>query len=175
MYVHLELKTIPGELRDQAVDRLSRLHHLMSESNGFVSAHIWADVSDPLEYMVTRAWVDASAHAAYRASVAAKEFAANRPSVPLWENTAVQEWVSMTPIDSLASGDFLVRLVDTLESTSPGIPYDPLARFRALNHLEAGDRTMTLWRFSGRSKLEPMGPGHTLALRGYELISEIIR
>src|SRR5687767_219393 len=101
MYLHLELKTVPGDLRDQAVDRLARLHRLMSESGGFMSAQIWADVSETLEYMVTRAWVDAAAHAAYRASDAAKAFAANRPPVPLWENTAVQEWVSLSPVKDL--------------------------------------------------------------------------
>ena len=97
----------------------SRLHTLMSRSDGFLCAQIWSDVSDPLEHMVTRAWVDAAAHAAYRASEAARAFAALRPPAPLWENTAVQEWLSSEKVNNLGSGEFLARMIDPAESRSP--------------------------------------------------------
>ena len=127
MYLHLELKTIPTDLRDQAVERLGRLHQLMSKSDGFLSAQMWADVSDPLEYMVTRAWADAEAHAGYRASDAAKAFAANRPPVPLWENTAVQEWISISAIENFGAGYFVARAIVRADA---GLPDAPWARFR---------------------------------------------
>src|SRR5262245_32483412 len=126
MYMHLELKTVPTELRAQAVDRLARLHRLMSETDGFISAQIWSDVSDTLEMMVTRAWMDAASHARYRASDVGKAFAANRPPVPLWENTAVEEWDSTTSIEALGTGAYLIRAVDSQASLAN---ISPLAHF----------------------------------------------
>jgi quinol monooxygenase YgiN len=175
MYLHLELKTIPTGLREQAVDRLTRLHELMAATDGFLSAQMWADVSDSLEYMVTRAWVDAAAHCAYRSSDAAKAFAASRPPVPLWENTAVQEWISASQVKNLWAGNFLARRVQADEPGRPAVGNDHLAIFRNLAPSASGEARMALWRFTERSELERMQPGAESSFRGYQLISEIVR
>ena len=168
--MHLELKTVPTELRAQAVDRLARLHRLMSETDGFISAQIWSDVSDPLGMMVTRAWTDAAAHARYRASDAAKAFAANRPPVPLWENTAVQEWDSTTSIEALGNGAFLIRAIDSQASVAN---VSPLAQFRSLPADQPDNRQMTLWRLPDQPAPEWLAPTSGSRLRAYELVDEI--
>jgi heme-degrading monooxygenase HmoA len=171
MYVHLELKTVSPNLSTQAIERLSRLHSLMSKADGFLSAQMWADVSDLSKYMVTRAWRDAEAHARYRASDAAKDFAANRPPTPLWENTAVQEWLSTVAVQSLGTGQFLARALT--DASSPGFPTPPHAQFRDMAQTSGADSLMWLWRLSQRSELDQLGLGRRAGLCGYELITEI--
>jgi heme-degrading monooxygenase HmoA len=172
MYLHLELKTVPLDLRDHAIERLSRLHRLMSETEGFLSAQIWADVSDSLEYMVTRAWRDAVAHATYRASDAANAFAANRPPVPLWENTAVQEWDSTDASESLGTGSALVRAID---ETGVDVMSAWRGSFRNLATHETGGQLMTLWRCADNSAIERIQQGPDSTLRAYTLIHEVLR
>ena len=144
----------------------------MSETDGFVSAQIWSDVSDPLEMMVTRAWVDAPAHARYRASDAAKAFAANRPPVPLWDNTAVQEWDSTAAIETLGTGSHLIRAIDSQASVAN---VSPLAHFRSLGEDQADNPEMTLWRLSDQLAPERLAPTTGSRLRGYELVDEILK
>jgi quinol monooxygenase YgiN len=170
MYLHLELKTVPTELRAQAVDRLARLHRLMSETDGFISAQIWSDMSVPLEMMVTRAWRDAAAHGRYRSSDAAKAFAAHRPPVPLWENTAVQEWESTAAIDAFGTGAFLIRGIASRASVGD---VSPLAEFRSLTNDQSDNPEMTLWRLPDQLAPEWLAPTTGSRLYGYELVDEI--
>jgi hypothetical protein len=142
----------------------------MSETDGFISAQIWSDVSDALEMMVTRAWLNASTHARYRASDAAKAFAANRPPVPLWQNTAVQEWESTTSIGALGRGAFLIRAIDSQISV---VDISPLAQFRSLAADETNNREMTLWRLKDQLAPEWLAPSTRSVFYGYELVDEI--
>jgi quinol monooxygenase YgiN len=115
MYLHVELKNVPPNRQTEAIDRLSRLHELMAATPGFRDAQICAYLGNPSKYLVTRTWEDASAHAGYRASEAAEEFAQSRPAVLPWENTAVQEWETILTAEGHSSGDLVVRSLYTVE------------------------------------------------------------
>jgi heme-degrading monooxygenase HmoA len=117
MYLHLELKHVPSNRQTEAIERLSRLHGLMAASPGFQDAQICAYLGNPSLYLVVRSWQDAAAHATYRASEAAREFAQDRPAVLPWENAAVQEWEAILTLHGQSSGDYLVR---TLYSVAQG-------------------------------------------------------
>jgi heme-degrading monooxygenase HmoA len=111
MYLHVELKTVPTDRQTEAIERLTRLHGLMAAAPGFVDAQICAYLGNPSQYLITRTWDSAAAHAAYRASPAQQEYARNRPPSLPWENTAVQEWESLLISPGSEFGDYVVRSI----------------------------------------------------------------
>src|SRR5579875_310895 len=109
MYLHLELKRVPADRRAEACERLTRLHGLMAAAPGFIDAQICAGIDDPSRYLVTRAWLNGEAHAAYRASPAQQDYARDRPPSLPWENLEVQEWQAILLADGSERGSFLIR------------------------------------------------------------------
>jgi quinol monooxygenase YgiN len=109
MYLHLELKTMATERLSEAVARLNYLHTLMSGTPGFVDAQICEYLGNPGQYLVTRTWADQASHQAYRQSEASKTFAASRPSHFIYDNLAVQEWLTVAETRGTAAGAYVVR------------------------------------------------------------------
>lgn len=114
MYLHYELKTVPSTRQDEAIARLHVLHSLMAKTPGFLDAQIGMYLGKPDQYVVTRRFVDAAAHYAYRASDAAKEFGAQRV-VGLYENQAVQEWEQGLETAGDTTGNFLALTTFTVD------------------------------------------------------------
>lgn len=166
-YLHLESKDIPLERRDQAVERLIRLHRLMAQSSGFVSAQIWAELDTPGQFIVTRFWEDAAAHISYRASAPAKTFAADRPPVPLWDNLSVEEWVSSHASPTLAQGGWLVRTLLATPPPSAGITYTLLT-----SSAETPHTVMALQRIPDRTSAPPRPTGTDSVVHLYQLVDE---
>lgn len=109
MYLHLELKQVPHDRLTEAIDRLSRLHALMAQNQGFVEAQTYRYLGSPGQYLVVRTWRDADAHKAYRASPEAVAFGVGRSAVMPYVNLVVQHWDEMARTAGEAKGDFLVR------------------------------------------------------------------
>ena len=120
MYLHLELKAIPVTRRSEAIERLGKLHGLMSQCSGFREAQIWGYLGAPGQYLVVRTWDSMEDHKAYRASDASKAFAASRPDVLPWENQAVQEWDELLRSVGDAKGDFLVHSLHKVRASGWG-------------------------------------------------------
>lgn len=109
MYLHLELKTMATERLAEAVTRLNYLHTLMSQTPGFVDAQICEFLGNPGQYLVIRTWQDQASHQVYRQSEASKTFAASRPAHFIYDNLAVQEWLTVAETPGVAAGDYIVR------------------------------------------------------------------
>ncbi|HLF78001.1 MAG TPA: antibiotic biosynthesis monooxygenase [Dehalococcoidia bacterium] len=116
MYLHLELKTMATDRLQEAVARLHYLHSLMAKSPGFAEAQICEFLGNPGQYLVVRTWTEGAAHAAYRQSQAAKEFAASRPAGFIYDNLAVQEWQCVLEARGGAAGDYVVRRLLSIDS-----------------------------------------------------------
>jgi quinol monooxygenase YgiN len=115
MYLHLELKTMATNRLAEAVERLHLLHSLMATAPGFVSAQICQYLGNPGRYLVVRTWTDGSAHAAFRQTAPAREFAASRPAGFIYDNLAVQEWQRVLDTPGTTDGDYLVRRLHSIE------------------------------------------------------------
>jgi hypothetical protein len=105
MYLHLELKTMATQRLDEAVARLHYLHTLMAQTPGFLEAQVCEYLGNPAQYLVIRSWLGQ----AYRASDASKTFAASRPAHFIYDNLAVQEWLTVAETPGTPAGDYVVR------------------------------------------------------------------
>ena len=112
MYLHLELKTMAISRLDEAVARLHYLHTLMAATQGFEHAEVCEYLGNPAQYLVVRTWRDRRAHMDYRASQAAKDFAASRPPGFIYDNLAVQEWDCLLDTVGAGKGGYLVRRLE---------------------------------------------------------------
>ena len=133
MYLHLELKAIPVTRRTEALNRLGKLHGLMSQCSGFQEAQIWGYLGKPGQYLIVRTWDTMEDHKAYRASDASKAFAASRPDVLPWENYAVQEWDEVVRSVGNGVGDFLIRTLQNVGAGSDAAYLDSRRQRDALN------------------------------------------
>ena len=115
MYLHLELKTMATDRLAEAVQRLHLLHTLMAAAPGFVSAQICEYLGNPGQYLVVRTWTEGSAHAAFRQTAPARDFAGSRPAGFIYDNLAVQEWQCLLETPGPAVGDYVVRQLQTIE------------------------------------------------------------
>jgi heme-degrading monooxygenase HmoA len=124
MYLHLEMKTIPVTRRTEALNRLGKLHGLMSQCSGFQEAQIYSYLGNPGQFLIVRTWDTMEDHKAYRASDASKAFAASRPEVLPWENYAVQEWDELVRSAGDAKGNFLIRTLQNVGAGSDAVYLD---------------------------------------------------
>lgn len=99
----------------ESIDRLHYLHTLMAAAPGFGEAQISEYLGNPGQYLIVRTWSDALAHAAFRQTDAARNFALSRPSGFIYANLAVQEGECVVDTPGPATGKYLVRRVDRLE------------------------------------------------------------
>ncbi len=153
MYLHSELKVVPITRQTEAIARLNFLHSLMARTPGFIDAQICQFLGSPSGYWVQRAFENAAAHAAYRASDDAKEFTKVRP-VGLYENLLVQEWECEND-GGPAGGGFLVR--ETLQVGAGGWgAYGPV-----LKGLKPAGGTLRGWRNIDKA---PKDAGNALLL-----------
>ena len=116
MYLHLELKTMATDRLGEAVQRLHYLHTLMAAAPGFVNSQICEYLGNPGQYLIVRTWTEGSAHAAFRQTAPARDFAGSRPAGFIYDNLAVQEWQCVLETPGAAAGDYVVRQLYSIES-----------------------------------------------------------
>ena len=133
MYLHLELKQVPHDRLIEAIERLSRLHALMAQNEGFVEAQTYRYLGSPGQYLVVRTWQDAEAHKAYRASPEAVAFGVGRSAVMPYKNLVVQHWDELARTAGDGVGDFLVRTLHKVGAGSDDAYLDSRRRRDSLD------------------------------------------
>jgi heme-degrading monooxygenase HmoA len=185
MYLHLELKTMSTERLTEAVARLNYLHTLMSGTPGFVDAQICEYLGNPGQYLVVRTWVDQASHHAYRQSDASKEFAASRPAHFIYDNLAVQEWLTFAETPGVAIGGYVVRELHDVTNwqvfaASQGHRGPSGSRtFRMLAKEGADDtQALVLQRWPGRdpyaASLEGVAKSEAALIECYAVVDEVL-
>lgn len=84
MYLHHELREVAADRQSEALARISRLHHLMRESPGFIRSLACRYLGSLTQYAWLRTWVSSADHQAFRKTKPAADFGATRPDGLYW-------------------------------------------------------------------------------------------
>ena len=118
MYLHHELREVDDSRQDEALKRISMLHHLMCKHDGFVRSLACRYLGNTTQYAWLRMWRTSADHVEFRKTQAAVGFASTRPDGLYWPLpggiASDAHWNSVSHAGQEGVGNYLLRIAFTV-------------------------------------------------------------